>query len=79
MVVMQEHNDISASKKTKYKRPHHSATASDELFFLGGMALVIGGLVLGLTIGGGPGLLIGLALGLPGYLFLARGYAGSWR
>ncbi|RAK68013.1 hypothetical protein DLM85_08195 [Hymenobacter edaphi] len=48
------------------------------MFFLGGLALVGIGLAVGLIIGGWPGLLSGLALGVPGYLFLGRGYAGSW-
>ncbi|WP_022825762.1 hypothetical protein [Hymenobacter norwichensis] len=79
LVARQEHKATITSKKPQYRRPHHSTTKTDDVFFLGGIALVIGALVLGLTIGGGSGLLVGLALGVPGYLFLARGYVGSWR
>jgi hypothetical protein len=73
---------------TAWVRPRRTAlthvipqatTDANSLFFLGGLALVAAGVVLGLTIGGWPGLLAGLALGLPGYLFLGRGYAGSWQ
>ncbi|RSK37402.1 hypothetical protein [Hymenobacter metallilatus] len=52
---------------------------SDTAYFLTGLGLVVGGLLLGFSIGGWLGLLLGLALGVPGYLLLGRGYAGGWQ
>lgn len=57
----------------------HSAASSDSRLFLGGLLLMGIGLATGLLVGGIPGLLIGLALGIPGYLLMGRGYAGSWQ
>ena len=50
----------------------------DGLLFLGGGVLAIAGIIIGLSIGGNAGLLVGAVLYLIGTLMIARGYMGKW-
>ena len=57
----------------------HEKGISDTAYLIGGDVLALAGIITGLVIGGSTGLTVGLLLFIPGYLLLARWWAGSWR